>query len=70
VSRKRSATTIDEASPALLAMRRERLLDALTDTLVRLRLRQIAGGKGLALFTGQSAHAPGPEGPEGEVNGQ
>jgi hypothetical protein len=41
----------------------------MVDTLVRLRLRQIAADKGLALQTAQSAHAPGPEGPEGEVDG-
>ena len=49
----------------LVALRRERFLDAMTDALVRLRLRHLGAAKGLAPFTAQSGHAPGPEGPEG-----
>jgi hypothetical protein len=66
-------TTRPPAPPepaSIAALRRERFLDVMTDTLVRLRLRQIAAEKGLALFTGQSGHAPGPKGPEGEVDGE
>jgi hypothetical protein len=37
---------------------------------VRMRLQQIAAEKGLALFTGQSAHAPDPEGPARRTNAQ
>jgi hypothetical protein len=68
-SRRPRPRPVSDPDPTI-KLRRERFLDAMTDTLVRLRLRQIAGAKGLALFTGQSAHAPGPEGPEGEVDGE
>jgi hypothetical protein len=66
--RPRTSGTSVRAADATI--RAERFLDAMTDALVRLRLRQIAAEKGLALFTGQSGHAPAPEGSKGESDAE